>query len=46
LTGITIVYVVLPVVLNIFSAIILSFYKLEKEYPSIIQELRNRKQEI
>ena len=31
LTGITIVYVVLPVVLNIFSANYLSFYKLEKD---------------
>lgn len=30
LTGITIVYVVLPVVLNIFSAIILSFINLKK----------------
>ena len=49
LTGITIVYVVFTccflkyfLVQFIFKV----FYKLEKEYPSIIQELRNRKQEI
>lgn len=44
LTGITVVYVVLPIVLNLFSAVILSFYKLEKEYPTIIKELQERKQ--
>ena len=44
LTGITVVYVILPIVLNLFSAIILSFYKLEKEYPTIIKELQERKQ--
>ena len=44
LTGITVVYVVLPIVLNLFSAVILSFYKLEKEYPTIVKELQERKQ--
>ena len=43
LNGITIVYVVLPIILNLCSAIILMFYKLEKQYPSIIKELEERK---
>ena len=44
LTGITIVYVVLPIVLNILCVIILSFYKLEKQYPTIVKELEERHQ--
>ena len=43
LTGIKIVYVYLPVILNILSAVILSFYKLEKEYSTIVKELEERK---
>lgn len=43
LTGIKIVYVYLSVILNILSAVILSFYKLEKEYSTIVKELEERK---
>ena len=43
LTGIKIVYAYLPVILNILSAVILSFYKLEKEYSTIVKELEERK---
>ena len=43
LTGIKIGYVYLPVILNILSAVILSFYKLEKEYSTIVKELEERK---
>lgn len=43
LTGITIVYVILPIVLNVLCIFVLSFYKLEKEYPTIIKELDERK---
>lgn len=43
LTGIKIVYVYLTVILNILSAVILSFYKLEKEYSTIVKELEERK---
>lgn len=43
LTGITIVYVILPIVLNVLCIFVLSFYKLEKEYPTILKELDERK---
>lgn len=42
LNGITIVYVVLPIVLSLLSILILSFYNLEKEYPTILRELEER----
>lgn len=45
LTGISIVYVYLPIILNVICIIILGFYKLEKEYPTVIAELRKRKEE-
>lgn len=43
LNGITIVYVLLPIVLNLLCIFVLSFYKLEKEYPTILKELDERK---
>lgn len=43
LNGITIVYVFLPIVLNLLCIFVLSFYKLEKEYPTILKELDERK---
>ncbi len=41
--GITVVYVILPIVLNLLCAFILTFYKLEKEYPTILKELDERR---
>lgn len=46
LNGISIVYVYLPIILNVICIIILSFYKLEKEYPAVIAELRKRREEV
>lgn len=43
ITGISIVYVVLPVVLNIVCIVIALFYRLEKQYPMIIRELEERR---
>ncbi|SFG34818.1 MFS/sugar transport protein [Lachnospiraceae bacterium C7] len=44
LKGITLLYIVLPIILNILGAIVLSFYNLEKEYPAIVKELEERHQ--
>ena len=43
ITGISIVYVVLPIALNILCIVIALFYTLEKQYPTIIKELDARK---
>lgn len=43
ITGISIVYVVLPVALNIICIIAALMYTLEKQYPTIIKELEERK---
>lgn len=43
LGGITMVYVFLPIILNVFSAIILRFYNLEKTYPTILEDLKERR---
>ncbi len=43
MTGISIVYVVLPIALNIICIIAAMFYTLEKQYPTIVKELEERK---
>ena len=43
ITGITIIYVILPIVLNLLCVAVLTFYKLEKEYPTILKELDERR---
>lgn len=43
IAGISIVYVALPVVLNIICIIVCILYTLEKQYPTIIKELEGRK---
>ena len=43
ITGISIVYVVLPIALNIICIIVALFYTLEKQYPTIIRELEERR---
>lgn len=42
--GISIVYVVLPITLNMVCIVIALFYTLEKNYPAIIRELEERRQ--
>lgn len=42
LNGITMVYVYLPIILNVISIVILKFYDLEKTYPSILSDLNKR----
>lgn len=44
LAGISTVYVVMPIVLNVFCICVLMFFKLEKEYPTIVKELAERNQ--
>lgn len=43
IAGINVVYVVFPIVLNLICVFVLSFYKLEKEYPRILKELEERR---
>lgn len=43
ITGISIIYVFLPIVLNVLCIGVLTFYKLEKEYPRILKELDERR---
>lgn len=43
ITGISVVYVVLPIALNIICIVIALLYTLEKQYPTILKELEERR---
>jgi GPH family glycoside/pentoside/hexuronide:cation symporter len=43
IAAINFVYIWLPIILNGIMAVIMYFYKLEKQYPSILEELKQRK---
>jgi len=45
LFAINFIYIWLPVILNVAMAIILLFYKLDREYPTILEELKARKEQ-
>ena len=43
ITGISVVYVVLPIALNVICIVIALLYTLEKQYPTILKELEERR---
>lgn len=45
IVAINIVYIYIPIVISIIVLIMLNFYKLDKEYPKIVEDLKKRKME-
>lgn len=43
LTSIKLIYIYIPLILSVISTILICFYKLDKEYPTIIKELNERR---
>lgn len=44
LSGISVVYIWIPIVLMVINIVLMLFYNLDKEYPTIAQELNKRRQ--